>query len=74
MNIDPKKVDEVLKKLNGGEVEGDWIAANGFHAMPALKGDDINNLSVINNQGVTVKVFFNVKTGEMRSYVATKLV
>jgi hypothetical protein len=69
---DQAKVNKTLKSLNGGRVSGDWVAAEGLHTMlavvPITGGQGVDG-----NHGVTVKVFFNTKTGEMKTYVANFL-
>jgi len=73
MELDPKKISTILKKLNGGKAKGNWIEASGFHVLSAVKLEKDNTFSDINGLGAPVKVFFNFKTGETRMYIANRL-
>lgn len=65
---DQKKIEKILKQLNGGTVEGDWKPAEGYHVMPVANftsaGVDFNL-----DKGLPIKNFTNEKTGEVRSFV-----
>jgi hypothetical protein len=67
---DSEKNKAILSGLNEGKDDGDWIAASGLHTMLAIRIEPNNSQTVVNNQGMTVKVFFNKKTGETRTYIA----
>lgn len=73
MELNPTKVNSVLKLLNGGKIKGDWIAAQGFHVIPAA---DIKESGTFNSDfsiGAPLQLFFNVKTGETRLYLVSRL-
>jgi len=63
------KIDDVLKELNGGKVTGDWIAVPNNHALTLV---DFNGKAANfrPDAGIPLKVFVNVKTGEIKTYDA----
>lgn len=62
------KIKAILTRLNGAGKTGPWQPVDGFHTILALK-EDLNGTSVNLNKGVTVKVFINTKTGEVRTFL-----
>lgn len=74
MEVDPKKITAILKMLNDGKINGDWVEQSGFHVMSAAAYEKDGTSTPNSNLGVTLKMFFNVKTGETKFYVASKVV
>lgn len=70
---DEDRIKEVLKALNDGNIQGDWIPALGLHTMLAITFNAYGGQDVDPNHGVTVKAFYNQKTGEIKTYVADLL-
>lgn len=64
------KIDEILKELNGGKITGTWMAIPGNHALTVVNfnGKEANFNP---GSGIPLKVFINVKTGEIKIYHAT---
>jgi hypothetical protein len=70
----PEKIKAILTILNGVGKSGPWQPVDGHHTILALKEDHINGITVNLNQGVTVKLFINTDTGEVKTFLeaATK--
>lgn len=70
---DEAKVNAILSTLNGGNTGNDWIAVEGLHAIYSVIIERDNSQTVNPRSGITVKLFFNTKTGEVKTYVANLL-
>lgn len=66
---DPAKIEAILSQLNKGLKQPKWQVAEGFHTMLAIVPDSNGGLNVNASQGVTVKLFLNSETGEVKSYL-----
>lgn len=74
---DSKKIDDILKKLNGTKNPPVWVVAEGFHTMTAVSfmGGTSGKDAVFNPaSGIIVKSFVNTKTGEIKPYFYKKVV
>lgn len=63
-----KKVDETIKELNDAEPLTEnkkWDEVVGFHNFTAV---DIENKTIDPGSGVTVKLFVNLKTWEIKTF------
>lgn len=70
MPEDTTKIHTKLRELNGGEIDGDWVSADGNHALTKLVmgtgGLDFHAAS-----GIPLKSFVNKQTGEVKTYLAS---
>lgn len=64
------KVEALLKTLNRGKVQGEWIAAPGNNALTIV---EINGTEANFNpsSGMPLKAFININTGEIKIYHAS---
>lgn len=66
---DQDKINKILKSLNKGKLDGDWIEAKGNHALTVVEFDG-KNANFMPGAGIPLKAFINTKTGEIKSYHA----
>jgi hypothetical protein len=69
MEEDAKKVKAIKTKLNSGLNPEEWDDVIGLFMLPQVElGNATSRFTVDPASGITVKLFANVKTGELKSY------
>lgn len=67
MELDPTKVQKLLNQLNKGK-NGPWVPLDGYRALTVLEFQSDKSATFNPSEGIPLKVFINVKTGEIKIY------
>ncbi len=66
-----KKVQEVLKELNGERKKPIWFPVDGFKLLPEVTYKKARkDVSINPSSGYPVKIFVNIQTGEIKVFAA----
>lgn len=66
-----KTIEEILRDLNGADGT-DWVRVDGIWTLLKIRVSD-NNVYAGAERLIIVKLFKNIKTGELKSYLAKNL-
>lgn len=69
---DPQSVKNKVQELNRDDETDKWDSVEGFYTLAVVIIDAKGGQSVDPSRGITVKLFVNIDTGEIKTYWAKK--